>query len=67
MNTYDKIVHSLGLAATGLIGANVAMPKTVPTWLVVVALVVASVAQVTTNVAVPAVQRALARFTKPAA
>lgn len=59
MTTYDKIAHTVGQAAVGLVGAGVTMPAAhIPTWLMVVALVVISATGLSTG-------SALARKTQP--
>lgn len=46
MSTYDKVAHTIGLAALGLLGASAA--GHVPGWLVIIASVVAAATQVST-------------------
>jgi hypothetical protein len=47
-STYDRIMHTLGLASVALIGASIQYPQTIPVWLVIVALVISGIAQVST-------------------
>lgn len=51
MTLYDRITHALGLAASGLLGAQatgLAPAGYIPVWLLIVAWVIATVAQTTT-------------------
>ena len=50
MTTYDKIAHALGAAALGLITVSASMtPGSIPSWLIIVASVVAFVTGTTTS------------------
>lgn len=49
MTTYDKIAHTLGLAALGLLGVSGAVRDTIPGWLIILASVLAFATQVTTS------------------